>query len=116
MGEWIYFIHPPRENFAATMTDAEEEVWGRHWPRLKRLFHEGVVICAGPTFGAISTGLCIIEADKEAAASRLMNDDPVIAEGFARGELRECRVSLLRGRDEAWVAPELAEEPVGRSD
>jgi len=28
-----------------------------------------------------------------------MNDDPVIAGGFARGELRPFRVSLLRGRD-----------------
>ena len=23
MAEWIYFLHPPRENFAATMTDEE---------------------------------------------------------------------------------------------
>ena len=34
MAEWIYFIHPPRENFAETMTEAEEEVWGRHWKRI----------------------------------------------------------------------------------
>lgn len=49
MGEWIYFIHPPREDFAATMTEAE--------------------------------------------------NDPAIAGGFATGELRPFRVSLLRGRD-----------------
>ena len=23
MSEWIYFLHPPRENFAATMTEDE---------------------------------------------------------------------------------------------
>jgi hypothetical protein len=28
MAEWIYFPHPPRENFAATMTDEEKAVWG----------------------------------------------------------------------------------------
>jgi hypothetical protein len=28
-----------------------------------------------------------------------MDEDPVIARGFARGELRPFRVSLLRGRD-----------------
>lgn len=120
MATWIYFIHPPRENFAATMTGAEEEVWGRHWQRLKRLFHEGVVIYAGPTFGPNNTGLCIIEADNEAAASRLMDDDPIIGEGFTRGELRECRVSLLRGCDEEWVARDLAQVPAveqaGRAD
>jgi len=25
MSQWIYFIHPPRDDFAATMTDAEKE-------------------------------------------------------------------------------------------
>ena len=35
----------------------------------------------------------------EAAARRIMEEDPVIAGGFARGELRPFRVSLLRGRD-----------------
>jgi hypothetical protein len=29
-----------------------------------------------------------------------MEEDPVIAGGFARGELRPFHVSLLRGRDE----------------
>jgi hypothetical protein len=48
MAEWIYFIHPPREDFADTM---------------------------------------------------IAEEDPVIAGGFATGELRPFRVSLLRGRD-----------------
>ncbi len=57
MAEWIYFIHPPRDDFAATMTP------------------------------------------DEAAARRFMEEDSVIAGGFARGELRPFRISLLRGRD-----------------
>jgi hypothetical protein len=32
-------------------------------------------------------------------ARRIMDEDPAIAGGFARGELRPLRVSLLRGRD-----------------
>jgi hypothetical protein len=59
MAEWICVIHPPREDFAATMTQQEQAVWAR----------------------------------------RIMEEDPVIAGGFARGELRPFRVSLLRGRD-----------------
>ena len=98
MSEWIYFLHPPRENFAATMTDEEREVWGRHFERLKRLHAEGVIILVGPTLGKINTGIAIFEAPDEAAAQRLMEDDPAIAGGFARGELRPFRVSLLRGR------------------
>ena len=30
MAEWVYFIHAPRENFAETMTEEEQEVWGHH--------------------------------------------------------------------------------------
>jgi hypothetical protein len=51
--EWIYFIHPPRDDLAATMTAGEETVWAEHFQR----------------------------------------------GGYARGEVRPFRVSLLRGRE-----------------
>lgn len=104
MAEWVYFIHPPRDDFAATMTDAEREAWGRHWARLQRLFAEGSVILVGPTLGRVNTGICVFEAPDEAAARAFMDGDPAIAEGFARDELREMRVSLLRGRDDVEPA------------
>ena len=85
MDTWIYFIHPPRDDFAETMTEAEGEAWGRHWARIKRLFDEGRVVLVGPTLGRINTGLCVFEAPDEAAATAFMNEDPAIAEGFARG-------------------------------
>jgi uncharacterized protein YciI len=100
MAEWIYFIHPPREEFAGTMTDAEQEVWSRHWERIKRLYLEGSIVLVGPTLGRVNTGLCIFEAPDEDAARSFMNNDPAIAEGVATGELRSIRVSLLRGRVE----------------
>jgi hypothetical protein len=53
MPSWIYFLHAPRENFAAD----------------------------------------------RAAAEAIMAADPAIAGGIVTGELREMRVSLLRGRD-----------------
>ncbi|GAA3194933.1 YciI family protein [Dactylosporangium siamense] len=98
MSEWIYFIHPPRPNFAATMTDEEKAAWGRHFERLQRLLADGVLVLAGPTLGQVNTGVAIFEAPDEAAARRIMAEDPAIAGGFAEGELREFRVSLLRGR------------------
>jgi uncharacterized protein YciI len=98
--EFIYFIHPPREDFAATMTDAEREVWGAHFERLQRLLAEGTLVLAGPTLGRTNTGIAVIEAPDEGAARRLMEEDPAIASGFASGELRPFRLSLLRGRDE----------------
>ena len=98
MAEWVYFIHAPRENFAETMTDEEDEAWGRHFEHLKRLLTEGTLIMAGPTLGRVNTGLTVFEAPDEAAARAIMERDPVIAEGYARGELRPMRVSLLRGQ------------------
>jgi uncharacterized protein YciI len=97
MAEWIYFIHPPRENFAATMTQEEQEVWVVHFERFKRMLAEGTLILAGPTLGRINTGIAIIEAPDENAARKLMEEDPVIAGGYARGELRPFRAALLRG-------------------
>jgi uncharacterized protein YciI len=99
MAEWIYFIHPPRDDFAATMSDDERAVWATHFERLQRLLVEGTLIMAGPTLGSINTGIAVVEAADEAAARRLMEEDPAIASGIASGELRPFRVSLLRGRD-----------------
>lgn len=98
MAEWIYFIHEPRRNFAATMTPEEQATWGRHWERAKRLFEEGRIVAMGPTLGIHNTGICIFEAPDEASARAFMEEDPAIAEGFAKGDLRPFRVSLLRGR------------------
>ena len=99
MAEWIYFIHPPRENFADTMTEAEGEVWGVHWERIQREFQAGRIIVVGPTLGPKNTGICIFEAPDEDAARRFMEEDPVFVAGIATPELRPFRVSLLRGRD-----------------
>src|SRR5450759_5541182 len=99
MAEWIYFIHAPREDFAATMTQEEDRVWAEHFERLKRLLAQGTLILAGPTLGQINTGLAIIEAPDEVTARRIMEADPTIARGPATGELRGFKVALLRGRD-----------------
>jgi uncharacterized protein YciI len=101
MAEWIYFLHPPRENFAETMTDEERAVWSVHFERFQRLLEAGVIVLVGPTLGPVNTGIAIFEAPDEAAARKLMEEDPVVAGGYARGELRPFRISLLRGRDDA---------------
>jgi hypothetical protein len=76
MSEWVYFLHPPRDNFAESMTEEEQG-----------------------TLAPINTGISIFEAPDEAAARAVMANDPCVAGGYARGELRPFRVSLLRGRD-----------------
>jgi uncharacterized protein YciI len=99
MSSWIYFLHPPRANFAETMTDEEGAVFAEHFAHLQRLLADGVLVLAGPTLGETNTGVTVFEAPDEEAARAVMESDPAIARGVVRGELREMRVSLLRGRD-----------------
>jgi len=96
MSEWVYFIHAPRENFGATMTDEEQAVWGQHMQLLQRRLDEGTLILAGPTLGAVNTGICVFEAPDEDAARAYMEADPTIASGIARGELRPFRAAYVR--------------------
>jgi uncharacterized protein YciI len=97
MSEWIYFIHAPRENFAATMTDEERVVWAEHAELLQRRLEDGSLILAGPTLGSVNTGVCVFEAPDEEAAGRYMEQDPTIASGIARGELRPFVAAFVRG-------------------
>jgi len=101
MAEWIYFLHPPRDDFASTMTDDERAVWRVHFARLEDLHRTGALVLAGPTLGTHNTGIVVFEAPDEVAAREIMEADPVVAGGFAQGELRPFRVSLLRGRVQA---------------
>ena len=97
MAQWIYFLHPPRENFAETMTPEEEATFAEHFEHLQRLLADGVLVLAGPTLGRVNTGLAIFEAEDADTARAVMDSDPAIRQGVVRGELREMRVSLLRG-------------------
>ena len=96
MSDWIYFLHPPRDRFADTMTDAEGAVFGEHFVHLQQLLADGILVLAGPTLGPVNTGIAIFEADDEDAATRIMHADPVIAKGICTGELRPFRVAFLR--------------------
>jgi uncharacterized protein YciI len=75
MAEWIYFIHPPRDDFAATMTDEESAVWSIHFARFQRLLADGTIILVGPTLGPRNTGIAISRRPT-AAARQLMDEDP----------------------------------------
>jgi uncharacterized protein YciI len=96
MSKSVYFIHAPRENFVATMTEAEQAVWGEHARLLQRRLADGSLILAGPTLGQINTGICVFEAPDENAARAYMAEDPTIASGIARGELRPFRAAFIR--------------------
>jgi len=99
VAEWICFLRPSREDFAATMTDVERDCWSRHAERLDRGVREGWVLLAGPTLGRTNIGVVVFEAPDEAAAREVVAADPTVAEGHTTPELMPFRASFLRGRD-----------------
>lgn len=101
MSDWIYFIHPPRENFIETITEEEGAIMGVHKEHLAELHASGVLTLAGPTFGPVNTGIAVIQADDEAAARAIMESDPAFTSGLMRAELRPMRVAFLRGHEPA---------------
>jgi hypothetical protein len=55
VSEWVFFMHPPRDDFIATMTDTERSAFDAHAGRLRTLLADGVLIMAGPRAWARST-------------------------------------------------------------
>ncbi len=100
MGEWIYFIHPPREDFAATMTEAEDDGLGRDTSSASRgRSPTGPWSWSARRWDGSTPASPSSRRRTKPSARRFMEADPAIAGGFATGELRPFRVSLLRGRD-----------------
>jgi uncharacterized protein YciI len=99
MAEWLYLIHPPREDFVETITPDEVAIMQVHAEHLARMLADGVLVLAGPTFGRDNIGVAVIEATDEEAARAIMMGDPAITSGLMTPELREMRVTYLRGRE-----------------
>jgi uncharacterized protein YciI len=99
VSEWVFFMHPPRDDFMATMTAAERSALEAHAAWLRGLLAEGVLIAAGPCLGTVNTGIAIFEAPDEEAARRIVAGEPMTGGGYMRGDLRAYRLGLLRGRD-----------------
>jgi uncharacterized protein YciI len=98
VAEFVYFLHAPRDDFAATMTADEQAAFAEHGRWLARLHEDGVLIVAGVSLGKVNTGVAILEAPDEERARAIVAEDPVTRGGFAQGELRPYRLGFLRGR------------------
>jgi uncharacterized protein YciI len=99
VSEWVFFMHPPRDDFMATMTDAERSAFDAHAAWLRKLLADGVPIMAGPCLGQVNTGIAIFEASSEEEARRIVAGEPVTSGGYMHGDLRPYRLGLQRGRD-----------------
>ena len=86
----IYFFKliPPRKTFAADMTPDERNIMLQHIEYWKNNMQQGKVIAFGPVLhpdGAFGVG--IIQADDEAEAKALAENDPAITSGLNMYEI-----------------------------
>jgi uncharacterized protein len=96
--QFLYRIQPTRTAMLSEGSTPEERTLvGQHFERLEQLMRAGVVILAGRTLNTDPTsfGIVIFNADSEAAAHALMNDDPAVKGGVFSAELFPYRVALI---------------------
>lgn len=97
MLQFIYRIQPTRTDMLSTgSTDAEAKIVGEHFEYLKVLVDKGVVLLAGRTLteDEHTFGIVVFEAESDAAAREIMNNDPAVIHGVMHAELWPFRVAL----------------------
>jgi uncharacterized protein YciI len=96
MATFSYFLHPPRDNFAETMTELEQQTWRQHFAWLEELFAAEQLLLVGVTLGRVNTGVAILEAADENSAQDIVAADPVTKAGLAEADLRPFRLGMMR--------------------
>lgn len=90
---YLYLIVNPRENFAATMTAAERELFGRHAAYYREHAAKGLVLMAGPALDD-TYGIAVLATADFAVADAFRQGDPVVKEGLMKGVLHPWRASI----------------------
>jgi uncharacterized protein len=97
MAEFLYMVRPPRATFADDATEKERAVIAAHFAYLQGMRERGELILAGRCENA-EFGIVVFEAADEAAARRVMQDDPAVSAGVFSAKLYPFGVALERGR------------------
>ena len=102
--QFLYRIRPTR---LAMLTDGrterETQVVGEHFGYLTALMDAGVVLTAGrtATSDASTFGIVVFEAESEAKALEIMENDPAVKNGVMAAELFPYRIALWSARGPA---------------
>ncbi len=98
MAQYLYQIQPTRIEMVSVgpMPD-EQEIVAQHFDYLKRLLAEGALILAGRTTNGDDTtfGIVIFNANSDAEACRIVEQDPAVSGGVMRATLFPYRVALI---------------------
>ena len=96
MPEYLYLIHPYRDEFYHSPTPQETRTMEEHFEYLKQATDAGTVLLAGPCLDD-TFGLIVFHAENEQAANAFLFSDPAVQNNVMAAELHPMRVSL-RGR------------------
>ena len=99
MQQWLYYLKPARlEMVTEGSTPEEDEIVSRHFAYLKDLTEKGVMIMLGRTQNNDETtfGIAIFEAEDEAAARTIMENDPAVKNGVMTATLYPYKIALMR--------------------
>jgi uncharacterized protein len=97
MPEFIYFLKATRlEMLTDGGTSQENEVVDAHFAYLQHLTDRGIMVLVGRTQNndARTLGIAIFRAESEAAARRIMENDPAVIHGVMQAELFPFRIAL----------------------
>jgi uncharacterized protein YciI len=94
MPDFIYLIHPLREEFFENPTHAENTAMEEHYNYLKVGLKTGKVLLAGPCLDN-TFGLVVFRSEDEASANAFMMNDPSIQKNIMMAELHPFKVSLF---------------------
>jgi D-alanyl-D-alanine carboxypeptidase len=78
-------------------TEADNQAVGRHFAKLQQLQKDGKLILAGRTLVKESIGLVIVEAETEAEARRVMEEDDAVKAGIMAAEIFPFQTALVKG-------------------
>jgi len=97
--QFLYLLKPARIGMVTEGPIPEEaETVSRHFAYLSDLTDKGVMILVGRTQNndESTMGIAIFEAEDEATARKIMENDPAVAGGVMRATLHPYKVALMR--------------------
>jgi uncharacterized protein YciI len=99
MKQFLYHLKPARLGMVTEgPTPEEAETVSRHFAYLTELTEQGVMILVGRTQNNDEStfGIAIFEAENEAAAQRIMENDPAVSGGVMTATLYPYKIALMR--------------------
>ena len=97
-GVYLYTLHPKRLAMLTEGATPEEQMTAaRHWLYSQELLNRGVIVFAGRTLtrDESSFATCVIRAESDEAARKIMEDDPAVVGGVFSAKLFRFQPMLM---------------------